>query len=248
MQITLQSQGVQAGPMLREFGVRDFLQGALTSDIALEFSGDTLEEMLSSLTGKATVSCLDGALLGVDLLHEMQEPKIAEADSEGDREFPRTDFSELKSVVVVSGGRVEMHEATVTSPALTLLVGGTADLVGRQWNLQVVPGEMPTAEQGERGSPLPPLTVTGTFAEPRFQVASRGQNTDVVELVNEKIPSPVDDDVKNLVGKALIDPAIVAERFHLQPKTIKRSEAKKQIPVGRGKIRINPLREETSVH
>ena len=114
----------------------------------------------------------------------------------------------------------------------------------------------PDEGQGDHARLPMPLTVTGTFATPELKIDNRKQpvmvaatakKANVVKLVDEKIPSPVDDDVKNLVGKALIDPAIVAQRFHLQPETIKRNEVKKQLRVGSGKIRIGPLQEESSV-
>ncbi len=73
-----------------------------------------------------------------------------------------------------------------------------------------------------------------------------GRNT-LKHLVAQKLSSPVDDDVKNLVGKDLVDPAVVAQRFGLQPETLRRSEMKKKFPVGKGKIRIGILREETAL-
>ncbi|EKD34122.1 MAG: AsmA [uncultured bacterium] len=260
MRIALQSQDVQVAPMLRDFGGKEILSGTLASDIAMEFSGDTVVAMRKTLSGEAAVTCRDGALPGVDLLEAMQKEamqnrKSVDAAPPGDHIAPRTDFSELKSAVAVNNGLVEFGETTLTTPDAVLLIGGTADLAGQRWDLQVAPMQANKA-QGDHARPPMVLTVTGTFATPELKVDNRKQavmvaaaakKTNVGKLVDEKIPSPVDDDVKNLVGKALIDPAIVAQRFHLQPETIKRNEVKKQLRVGSGKIRIGPLQEESSV-
>lgn len=255
MRIALQSQDVQVAPMLREFGAREILSGTLTSDIVMEFSGDTVDAMGKTLSGEAAVSCRDGALPGVDLLQAMQSRKSGDAAPDGKQTTPQTDFTELKSVVALHNGLMEIRETTLTSPAAVLLIGGTADLAGRRWDLQVAPMQ-PQEGQGDHGKPPMVLTVTGSFAMPELKIDNRKQpgmvaaaakKANVVKLVNEKIPSPVDDDVKNLVGKPLIDPAIVAQRFHLQPETLKRNEVKKQLRVGSGKIRIGPLQEEDSV-
>lgn len=251
MRIVMQSQGVRVETMLRDFGVQDILSGSLKSEIAMEFSGDTVDAMQKTLSGEAKFTCLDGALLGVDLLRSMQGQKNAETLLE-DQKSPRTEFSELKSVVTLNNGLLNTRETLLTSPAMAMDISGSADIALKQWDLQVVPRilELEHGQKESRRSPMP-LKVTGTFSEPELGVDSRkdiafvGKNENVANLVDEKIPSPVDDDVKDLVGKALIDPAIVVQRFRLQPETIKRSEVKKQLQFGSGKIRINPLQEET---
>ncbi|KJR98834.1 MAG: hypothetical protein VR65_18650 [Desulfobulbaceae bacterium BRH_c16a] len=250
MRVVMQSEGVRVETMLRDFGVQDILSGSLKSEIALEFSGDTVDAMQKTLSGEVKFTCLDGALLGVDLLRPMQGQK----DAEKDQQSPRTDFSELKSVVTLNNGLLNTRETLLTSPAMAMDISGSADIALKHWDLQVVPRIL-ELEHGQKESRRPPmpLTVTGTFAEPELRVDIRKdiavveKNENVANLVDEKIPSPVDDDVKDLVGKALIDPAIVVQRFRLQPETIKRSEVKKQLQFGSGKIRINPLQEETSI-
>ena len=252
MRVVMQSEGVRVETMFRDFGVQDILSGSLTSEIALEFSGDTVDAMQKTLSGEAKFTCLDGALLGVDLLRSMQGQRNAETLLEKDQKSPRTDFSELKSVVTLDNGLLNTRETLLTSPAMAMDISGSADIALKQWDLQVVP-RLLELERGQKESRRPPmpLTVTGTFSEPELGVDSQKdiafveKNENVANLVDEKIPSPVDDDVKDLVGKALIDPAIVVQRFRLQPETIKRSEVKKQLQFGSGKIRINPLQEET---
>lgn len=257
VRVDLQSQGVQAETLFREFAGKEFLSGTLTTDIAMEFSGETLDAMAENLSGKATVSCRDGALLGIDLFRSMSRRKGGDAGSAEESAHPRTEFSELKSVMALDNGLLNTRETALASPAGGLLISGTADLAERQWDLLVMPEMMPAKERrSDKGGRLMPLMVTGTFARPELKIDNRKhpligtvetEKANVANLVDEQIPSPIDDDVKDLVGKALVDPAVIAQRFRLQPEIIRRGEAKKRLPVGSGRIRIGPLQEELSV-
>jgi AsmA protein len=257
VRVVLQSQGVQAETLLQEFGGNEFLSGTLTTDIGMEFFGETFDAMTKSLSGEATVSCRDGALRGVDLFRLMHSRKGGGAGQEEETAHPRTEFTELRSVMTLHNGLLDTRETALASPAGTLLISGTADLAERQWDLLVVPERMPATERrSDKSGRLLPLTVTGTFARPEMKIDNRKhplvgavetRKANVANLVDEQMPSPIDDDVKNLVGKALVDPAVIAQRFSLQPETIRRGEAKKLLPVGSGRIRIGPLQEESSV-
>lgn len=257
VRVALQTQDVQAETLLQEFAGKDLLSGTLTTDIAVEFSGESFDAMARSLSGKATVSCRDGALPGVDLFRLMHSRKGGDAGPEEGSARPRTEFSALKSVIDLDNGLLDTRETVLASPAGVLLISGTADLGERQWDLLVMPEMMQAKEKrSDKGGRLMPLMVTGTFARPELKIDNRKHSligtvetrrANVANLVNEQIPSPIDDDVKNLVGKALVDPAVIAQRFRLQPETIRRGEAKKHLPVGSGRIRIGPLQEESSV-
>ncbi|HBG18193.1 MAG TPA: hypothetical protein DDY32_02675 [Desulfobulbaceae bacterium] len=254
MRVGVQAQGVEAETMLREMAGRDVLTGTLAGDMTIEFSGNSSAARQKSLSGEASFACLDGVLLGVDLTRSIERRAHVEAGPADERNL-RTDFSELKGAVTIEGGLLTIREAILTSPAVALAIGGGANIPGRTWNLQVAPqGEVAKPAKGKSSLPL---TITGTFEKPDSEVDTRRQQAlgtatgtvkiNVASLVDGKIPSPIDDDVKDLVGKALIDPAIVAQRFHLQRETIRQSEKKKQLQLGSGKIRINPLLEETTL-
>lgn len=255
MRLGVQSQGIDAETMLREMAGWDILTGTLAGDMAIEFSGNSSAARQKSLGGEASFVCLDGALLGVDLSRSIERRALVEAGQEDERKSVRTDFSELKGAVTIEGGLLTIREATLLSPAVAMTIGGGANIPDRTWKLQVAPqgAEMKPA----KGKSSLPLTVAGTFdklesqidnhRQPAVRAAADTAKVNVESLVDEKIPSPIDDDVKDLVGKPLIDPAIVAQRFHLQRETIRQSEKKKQLQLGSGKIRINPLVEETSL-
>ena len=255
MRVGVQSQGIEAETMLREMAGREILTGTLGGDMAIEFSGNSSAARQKSLSGEASFVCRDGALLGVDLSRSIERRQLEEAGPEDERKSVRTDFTELKGAVTIEGGLLTIREATLTSPAVAMAIGGEANIPDRAWRLQVTPqgAEMKPV----KGKSSLPLTITGRFEKPDYLIDNRRQPAvgaaagtakgNVESLVDEKIPSPIEDDVKDLVGKPLIDPAVVAQRFHLQRETIRQSEKKKQLQLGSGKIRINPLLEETSL-
>jgi hypothetical protein len=67
-------------------------------------------------------------------------------------------------------------------------------------------------------------------------------------LIDQKLPSPVEEDVKGLVGKALVDPAIVAQRFGLKTKKMQNHVEEKQKTGGSRKVRIGLLQLEGSFY
>ena len=256
--ITSQSHGLQIGSLLREFGGENILSGSLDSDLVVDFSGSSIEAGMKTLSGQVTFSCLNGSLFGVDLLHSGKNERSGNGASSTEKATLRTDFSELKSVVGLSNGLLDIRDTTLTSPAASFLITGTGDLASKEFDLQVRPGEG-TLDQGrnDKAKAPAPYKFSGKLAKDELDRGSQkhpemlgidGSTTDVANLVDEKIPSPMDEDVKNLVGKSLIDPAVVAQRFRLQPESIKRDEVKKQLQVGSGIIRIKPLQEELTVH
>jgi AsmA protein len=65
--VTLNTKGVQVGPLLHDMFQKDALEGALESDIALEMKGDGPEMIKQTLNGKGNLVFSDGAIVGIDL-------------------------------------------------------------------------------------------------------------------------------------------------------------------------------------
>lgn len=255
MRLAVQSQGVDAAAVLRESDKQEILSGILKSDLALEFSGDTAEAMRKSLSGMGSFVFIDGALHGIDIPRSIESRELVKADQEGDRQSVRTDFTELKGGFAIDDGLLTIREAILNNSDKALFISGGADIPDGVWDLRVAPQQMVLPKPTKGKQPLS-LAISGPFLQPELNLDDRRQpsgtvktvKTNVASLIDEKIPSPVEEDVKGLVGKTLIDPAVVAQRFHLQRETIRRSETKKQLRLGSGKILIHPLLEETSLY
>jgi hypothetical protein len=159
------------------------------------------------------------------------------------------EYSEISSAFTVKDGVFTFQDTTLLTPSGRMLGSGSGDLVTDEINLKMKPSIV-NVDRGldiskNDAQSLMLVAVTGTFSSPVFVVGKKNPFVENAQkLVDEKIPSPVDDDVKGLVGKALIDPEIVARRFGLQQVEIKCRKSKKVFPVGNGKIKIGQLLEE----
>ncbi|MBU1567501.1 MAG: AsmA family protein [Proteobacteria bacterium] len=261
MQATLKAQGLQAEPLSRDFIGRDYLRGNLSAELALQFAGGNRATMKRTLSGEATLLVQDGAVIGVEINQMLGNPESQHGTfSENiSGEKPWTDFTEAKSVVTINNGLVQISEMSLRNPACNLQLSGTADIVGQQLNLQMETGFVTTVVgkggREEKVDHSDIYSISGTFSEPELtnqKALSNGSNAggrnNINNLVAQKLSFPAEVDVKNLVGKDLVDPAVVARHFRLQPETLRRSEIKKKLSIGTGKVRIGTLQEEINLH
>ncbi len=258
MQANLKAQELQTEVLLRDLVGWDFLRGILSGELALQFAGDSLEKMKKNLNGEASILIRDGALIGEHRwLPQRSENQYSPAAVAASGEQTRTDFINAKSVLTINNGLVNIRETSLSSPAYSLQLTGTADISRQLLNLQMESSFVTTTVgkcgREEKVDHSFRYVISGPFSEPEFKQtamangSSGGGRTNVKQLVAQKLPSPADDDVKNLIGKDLVDPAVVAQRFRLQPETLRQKEVKKKYPVGTGKVHIGTLQEETTL-
>lgn len=259
--IELKAEGIQALPLLHDFLAQDFMSGTVGTDVRLLFSGNGAEAIKTSLYADGTLLVKDGTLEGIDMVKPIRN--IAALPSYGDSSIEkiRTDFSELKSMFTIRNGLVTSSETTLDSVLGAVFISGTADLVSEKLELVVEPefAVVMNEEQGTEGDysgGSVPFALSGTFARPKIDIEEKylsldeldlSDESDMQILVDEKLPSPDDEDVKDLVGTILIDAAVVAQRFGLEPELIPENQFKIQLPLGTGRILISPLQEEDAL-
>jgi len=250
--LALKAVDVNVGPMLDDFFNSDILQGRAKADIKVSAFGDSISAIKESLKGQGLVRVHDGALVGYDLVGVAGHNKIA--DQRTIKRRPRIDFTELTIPITVKDGIVESRQTEIKSPVIRMMVTGSTDLVNEKFDLKVTADrKILLMEQGIGEAYSLPLAVVGTFSDVLFEseimeVTGVGREErygkiDVNRLVDEKLPTPVGEDLKHLVGKSLVDPEVVVQRFGLQPENIRKIKEKKKFRQGTGKIQIAPLRE-----
>jgi AsmA protein len=259
--IDLNAEGVQVMPLLDDFLDTKFMSGTLDADVRLLFSGNSTEAIKKNLYADGTLVVKDGALEGIDMVNAIRN--IAALPSDSDNSYNRisTDFSEMTSEFTIRNGLVASSETTLDSSNGGVLISGTVDLVSEKLELAVDP-KIPVAMGEEQGNEQNlsegnvPFALSGTFARPKIDIEAKylaldelnlSDESDMQVLVDEKLPSPEDEDVKDLVGTTLIDAAVVASRFGLEPKLISKDREKKQFPLGTGRIQRSPLQEKDSM-
>lgn len=171
--LTIETKGLQIGPLLRDQLKKDVLEGALQSKVTIAMTGDDADQIKRSLNGDGALIFNDGAIKGIDLPGMMRnvEAKFGLVKKEGER--PRTDFSELKSQFTITNGVFNTLNTTMMSPVLRVVATGKADLVKETIDFTVEPKFVGTLKgQGdtkERSGVVVPVLVAGTFSSPTFR-------------------------------------------------------------------------------
>jgi len=176
--VTINTKGIQIGPLLRDMFNKDVLEGALTSDISLKMKGDTPEMIKQTLNGKGALLFRDGAIIGIDLAGMIRNVASRFGIAEEVREKPKTDFAELNAPFTIKNGQVNTAGTTIASPLLRVVVKGDAHLVSESINMRIEPKFVATIKgQGDsekRSGIVVPVIVTGTFSDPKFRPDLKG--------------------------------------------------------------------------
>lgn len=253
LRMTLKGWGIDAEPLLRDFAGWEYLRGTVDGELDLQWAGAGPEAMAKTLSGRGTLLVKDGMLLGVDLRGLAAGDVDSDARAAVDETArPQTEFAEVKSAFTIGNGLLDSRETSFSGPSLHLLARGTADLGSGRVNLALeLAGREPL--EGAAGffrvtGILPEVELAVAGPDDRGVFAGSGGKADVASLIARELPSPAEEGGSRLVGRDLVDPEVVAQRFRLQRETIQRREMKKKISVGRGRVKIGPLREEVSLH
>ena len=169
--VTLDINGVQAGPLLKDFANKDIIEGALNASLDVGGSGLTGDQLKASLHGTGRLLFQDGALIGVDLAQLARTIQSGfTLDGQGER--PKTDFAEFNAPFTISNGVVETKNITLQSPFIRVHGHGTADLVSEALDFRLNPKLVGTikgqGDQESRSGIAVPIIVGGSFTEPTF--------------------------------------------------------------------------------
>lgn len=256
MQVNLKAQGLEAQDLFHDYFGWDVLCGTLSADLALWFGGSTTAAMKKNLSGEAGFTVQNGALLGVDLAKKAgtSDSQSSAAATGTPMEKPRTEFNEGKGLVTINNGLLHIRATSLITSPYNLNLSGTADIVRESLNLKLEAGGVTTVV-GKGGRQVrmeqPSLyDIRGTFSEPELlnrsasPIDGKADTKIGRNLLAQSVGPPLEDELKDLVGKDLVDPAVVAQRFGLSVETLRCTEVKKRLTLGTGRIRIGALREE----
>lgn len=189
--VQLDAQGIQVGPLLKDFLEKDFLEGTVQSTVVINLAGDDPEKIKSTLNGKGDFLFKDGAIVGIDLAGMVRNVKATFGLAEKGGERPRTDFSELHAPFTITNGVVNTPGTSLMSPLVRVLVAGDADLVDETLDFRVEPKFVGTLKgQGDtmqRSGLMVPVLVTGTFSSPKFRPDLKGM---LKKGLEEGLPQP----------------------------------------------------------
>ncbi|MDA8138035.1 MAG: AsmA family protein [Desulfobacteraceae bacterium] len=184
--VNLSVNGVQAGPLLKDFLNKDLIEGDASASINLKFEGDQPDLIKKTLDGKGEITFKDGAFVGIDLANMVRNVESAFGLAEKSAQKPRTDFAELVAPFSINKGVTTLENARLNSPLLRVLTSGTADLVQEALNIRVEPKFVATlvgqGDTQQRSGLMVPIIVSGTFSKPTFK-------PDLKSMLTQQLPN-----------------------------------------------------------
>jgi hypothetical protein len=232
----LELQDISSGAFSKGLINSSFLTGPMKGHIALRRSGNTGDGLGKAYAGNGRLEIDNGSVSGIDLLAASTEENSG-----------KTYFTKLSTDFVMDSGIVRFKPLTLVVP------GGTKELEAvvefESSSFTVSPAQKEATEAKDDDKEV--LSLSGSYGPEGLAVDgfTGVHETKIVDLrdaqalVDEKMPLPVEEDLENLSGTPLIDPAIVAQRFGLKPEAITRDKVKKAFDVGKGRVKIHPLQE-----
>ena len=145
---------------------QDWLSGKGSLAANLSGSGQTQEEIIGSLKGKATLSLSNGAIAGLDVAAGLGQVSFRILDGwPGDR-ASRTEFTSLTADVTVADGIATIGNLKLDGKGLALAATGEIDLLRRAADLSADP-RLIGADGSSAGLPVK-IVVNGPWAAPRI--------------------------------------------------------------------------------
>ncbi len=124
-------EGVETGRLLQRALGRNPLQGRADVTLSLATAGDTSDELVMALNGKAKIAMREGARLGLDLRSLIQSAKKADLRGWQPAGAAITSLDELTLGIDVRQGVMHATIAQARSGTSALFGGGYLDLTGR---------------------------------------------------------------------------------------------------------------------
>jgi AsmA protein len=127
--------------------------------------GGTFDAIVQTLNGQADASLADGALEGIDLAFELGRAQalVKRAPEPTRSNPPRTKFDAFKMSAEITKGVARTSDLTISSQVLRVTGQGSANLVNKDIDLQMLASILQLS--GARIADIP-LKITGTYTDP----------------------------------------------------------------------------------
>ncbi len=206
--------GVQSGPLLMDFMGKEYVTGK--AQLAAKMTARGLEPMdiRKTLNGKGSFEFANGAVNGMNLGHLIRKAYALYKKQPAPKEEKKaTDFADLSGSFQVKNGLVSTNDLSARSPLFQVAGKGSADLVSEKLDLRLdttIVSDIRDASgqrTGEMGGEKVPVTIKGTFTEPKFGV-------DIAGIFEAKAKAEVEK--KKAEVKKQVDKRVDEEKKKLQ--------------------------------
>ncbi|MDH5785054.1 MAG: AsmA family protein [Chromatiales bacterium] len=169
--------GVQAGPLFKDFMGKPHVTGAATMQAKLTAQGLTPQSVRSSLNGNGSFKFANGTVNGINIGQKIRDAyAMYKKAPKPEAQQSATDFANLSGSFSAKDGLITTSDLTVDSPMLQVDGKGDVNLVSERLDLRLdtvlAHDEKDLAAGGAKelqGTRIP-LTIKGTFSDPKFGV------------------------------------------------------------------------------
>ncbi|HHH36774.1 MAG TPA: AsmA family protein [Gammaproteobacteria bacterium] len=171
-------EGIQTGPLLKDYLGNDLLVSRAYVEASLKGRGATHEALLRGMQGTISLDFRDGAIKGVNLARLIREVRatVKGEPPPADAQPKATDFTELRATLMIADGNARNDDLALDSPFLRVRGGGNLDLV-RQYLDYRLRARIVASDTGQGGKDIEelkgldiPVRIKGDIASPQIEV------------------------------------------------------------------------------
>ncbi|GGP41648.1 cell envelope biogenesis protein AsmA [Shewanella algicola] len=191
--------GVNIRPLLTDAAEVDLLSGQASFQVKGSGSSLIPEKLKKNLDAVGQFEVADGSLYGVNIPQMIRsaQQKLKGDLSSADKEELKTDFTSLTGSFTVKDAVVTNPDLAMASPLLRIKGEGTANIASEalDYNLTTsvvgsLSGQSDATDESLKGIDVP-LTIKGTFQEPKFGIDTKalleGQFKEEADKAKEKL-------------------------------------------------------------
>ena len=154
-------------PLLKDVGGYDRLIGR--GDLAIKFLavGNSVDQLMRSLSGSGRLALGKGEIRGLDIagmLRSLDPGYVGEGQ--------KTIFDALSASFTIEDGILSNNDLMLSAPLLQSTGGGRVDIGERRIDYRLRPTALAAADG--TGGVMVPLLITGTWADPKFRLDLEG--------------------------------------------------------------------------
>lgn len=208
--------GLQSGPLLKDFMGKEYVTGEANLAAKMTARGLEPQAIRKTLNGNGSFKFANGTVNGINLGHLIRKAYALYKQQPAPKEEKKaTDFADLSGSFTAKNGLISTSDLSARSPLFQVAGRGSADLVSEKLDLRLdttIVSDIRDASgerTGEMGGEKVPVTIKGTFSEPKFGV-------DVASIFEAKAKAEVEK--KKAEVKKQVDKRVDEEKKKLEDK------------------------------
>jgi AsmA protein len=203
--------GIDVARLLDDFAATRRLSGKGNVTTSLIARGRNSDALMKSLTGKASVNLVDGAVEGADVWYAIAQAQslLSQRTLASVANRKRTPFDSFKVSADIAAGVATSRDLNIASQQLRVTGQGSANLVTQALDYRVIATVL-KAPPGAGGAEVPtlaaiPVNITGSFDDPKLRPdlagIAKAKVKEELDKHKEELQQKLQDKLKGLFGR-----------------------------------------------